>query len=476
MDALGSVMQGFQFGQGLREVKTKRKLADLYSQAYTAPREKRGGLIGQMIGLDPEAGMRAHDMGNKMDDRTMQEVVRAAKTLAVLPPEQQGAFYQANLPKFREMGVNLPDQFDDTVRDSVSKIAQAWGDPTGQNKVQSRWVAEDGTVYHSMADGSTASTGIKADRQMWFRDHPGMAPELVGKDGVVRPVGTAPQGAMIGGDGTPVFIDPSIPPEVRAQILQGEQIAQAPTQRAWTQNTPDMVRGAAPRPSEAQVAAERAAAEARVRAAYEPGIAAATEGAKTNARLGVEMGYAQQVSAAEADKAGAIEGAKAEATRAAEARARLPKVISTADDTLAVVEKALNHPGRAVATGGSMYDPRNYLPGTPQRDFGVILEQLKGKTFLQAFESLKGAGAITEQEGKAATDAFARLNRAQSDGAFVEALQELQTLLMRAKVKAQRDALGAAARPGGGQAVRRARNPKTGEVLELRNGQWVPAR
>lgn len=98
---------------------------------------------------------------------------------------------------------------------------------------------------------------------------------------------------------------------------------------------------------------------------------------------------------------------------------------------LGVIDKALAHPGREAATGMSgVIDPRNYVPGTNPRDFQVVLDQIGGTAFLQAFESLKGGGQITEVEGKKATDAIARLNRAQSDEEFQRSLQDLREVMV----------------------------------------------
>jgi hypothetical protein len=98
---------------------------------------------------------------------------------------------------------------------------------------------------------------------------------------------------------------------------------------------------------------------------------------------------------------------------------------------IAVIDKALMHPGRQTATGlsGSI-DPRNYVPGTDATDFRAVLDQIGGSAFLQAFESLKGGGAITEVEGKKATDAIARLNRAQSDAEFETSLNDLRKVMV----------------------------------------------
>lgn len=97
---------------------------------------------------------------------------------------------------------------------------------------------------------------------------------------------------------------------------------------------------------------------------------------------------------------------------------------------IGVIDKALSHPGRATSTGLSgTLDPRNYLPGTDASDFRAVSDQISGGAFLQAFESLKGAGQITEVEGTKATNAIARLSRAQSDTEYVTALSELREVM-----------------------------------------------
>lgn len=56
----------------------------------------------------------------------------------------------------------------------------------------------------------------------------------------------------------------------------------------------------------------------------------------------------------------------------------------------------------------------------------AFMEKIKGGLFLQAFESLKGGGQITELEGQKATQAAARLNEAQGPEAFRDALAEVR--------------------------------------------------
>lgn len=115
----------------------------------------------------------------------------------------------------------------------------------------------------------------------------------------------------------------------------------------------------------------------------------------------------------------------------------LPNTIATIDQSIGVIDQLMKHPGRETATGVSgMLDPRNYIPATNARDFQVMLKQLEGQTFLQQYNELRGAGAITEAEGSKATQAKARLDRAQSDGEFLKALQDLKDVLVTGRQRA----------------------------------------
>ena len=120
-----------------------------------------------------------------------------------------------------------------------------------------------------------------------------------------------------------------------------------------------------------------------------------------------------------------MQGKKEERQSAKEAK------ITSIQSQIGVIDKALTHPGRETSTGLSgKIDPRNYIPGTEAADFRAVLDQIGGTAFLQAFESLKGGGQITEVEGKKATDAIARLSRAQSDIEFEKSLKDLRSVMV----------------------------------------------
>jgi len=166
-----------------------------------------------------------------------------------------------------------------------------------------------------------------------------------------------------------------------------------------------------------------------------------------NARTGrvepVMRGDGRAVLGAAADPAlqGAIAGAKTGATTEAKARteARLeaPQAIAQADEAVKLVDDLLTAPGFKQAVGGSRMLGIQKIPGTDAKDFDVRLDQLKGKQFLQAFESLKGAGQITEMEGKKATDAIARMDAASSEQEFTKAAREFQGVIRQGAERAK---------------------------------------
>ncbi|MGL5733551.1 MAG: hypothetical protein ACRCYS_01695, partial [Beijerinckiaceae bacterium] len=154
--------------------------------------------------------------------------------------------------------------------------------------------------------------------------------------------------------------------------------------------------------------------------------------AKTRAEAQIDLETAPELGRIEAETTAAKESAKSRA----ELQQMLPKVDSDAQALVGLIDRVLTHPGRETATGASsMFDPRNYLPGTNAADFQSAIEQIKGKNFLQAYESLKGGGAITNIEGDNAAKAIARLQTAQTEEAFIEALFELRDIAEKAPAK-----------------------------------------
>lgn len=121
------------------------------------------------------------------------------------------------------------------------------------------------------------------------------------------------------------------------------------------------------------------------------------------------------------------------------AQMQLPQAVANAEQMYTQLEELKTHPGLSYAVGKSSVLP--IIPGTPAADFKARLDQVQGSQFLQAYETLKGGGQITEVEGKKAEAAIARMARAQTEAEFKSSVDEFQRVIAagteRAKAKAK---------------------------------------
>jgi len=136
-----------------------------------------------------------------------------------------------------------------------------------------------------------------------------------------------------------------------------------------------------------------------------------------------------------------LAGAEREKTlgdETAKAQVALPQVISNSQQILKTIDDLQNHPGKAYSLG--MYSKLPTIPGTAQADFRAAANQLKGQTFLQAYQTLRGGGAITDIEGAKGENALARLDQAQSTAEYDKALNDFKNVIkggmLRAAAKA----------------------------------------
>jgi len=160
--------------------------------------------------------------------------------------------------------------------------------------------------------------------------------------------------------------------------------------------------------------------------------------------------------------AGAKESGKMMGEAQTQAKIDLPKVVAQGEETVKLVDDLLAAPGFKQAVGTSRVLGIQNIPGTAAKDFDIRLDQLKGKQFLQAFESLKGGGQITEVEGRKATDAISRMNAAASETEFTKAAREFQDIIRQGVERAKGRAGGAS---GGPQAPKRMRFDAQGNVI-----------
>jgi hypothetical protein len=145
--------------------------------------------------------------------------------------------------------------------------------------------------------------------------------------------------------------------------------------------------------------------------------------------------------------------------------AQLDAAMEQADRLVSLVKSVRDDQELNAVTGfaeGRMPTGRPSLsPETIQarQDLIVKIDQLKGNVFLQAYESLKGSGQITEIEGIKAEAAIARMNRAQGTPAFKEALNDFLDVVSTAQKRIERQKSGlpkttapTAGEPAGGRA------------------------
>jgi hypothetical protein len=120
-------------------------------------------------------------------------------------------------------------------------------------------------------------------------------------------------------------------------------------------------------------------------------------------------------------------------------RTALPGVLRAADQIIKSVEAVEQHPSLSRVTGPlDAYTPTIF---GQSKDVQARIQELQGQTFLQAYETLKGAGAVNVEEGKRATDALNRLQRTDvNDASYKVALAEFKDtvrgMVDTAKVKA----------------------------------------
>lgn len=178
-------------------------------------------------------------------------------------------------------------------------------------------------------------------------------------------------------------------------------------------------------------------------------------------------------------QAGAV--GKATGEQAVAAVANEPRATVSADETIALIDDLAAHPGLSAAVG--VKGVTNYLPATDAAGFKAKLGQLSGKTFLEAIDSLRGSGQITEKEGQEAKAAVAALDTSTTEEEFKRNLATFRAKVAGGKTRAQqaaargRSVVGGAAPQGSGPAVGAVENGyrfKGGDPSKPEN--WEPVR
>lgn len=152
-------------------------------------------------------------------------------------------------------------------------------------------------------------------------------------------------------------------------------------------------------------------------------------------------GIADILTERDEEKAAAQERGKALGT----AQANLPQVVQEATSMIRNIDDVINDPLRSSVTGWQGQEwwrnpqnpnlfgiqslpvnPLTWLPSSPYRTTTrERIAQLQGQAFLQAYQRLRGAGQISQQEGARAEAAITRLaNLGQDDEGYLQALND----------------------------------------------------
>ena len=138
----------------------------------------------------------------------------------------------------------------------------------------------------------------------------------------------------------------------------------------------------------------------------------------------------------EAQKTKEKEAAQEEGTDLGKLKVNQGKNENNADYLITKVAELTTHPGFETSVGakgptmafGMMDKP---ISGTDAADWHARFSEVQGQSFLTAIENLRGMGALSDQEGKSATQAIKRMATTQSESEFKQASKEFQDIIKR---------------------------------------------
>ncbi len=455
-------------------------------------------------------------------EKTMKNIGGAARYMqqAVTrgnPGEIQGTWnaIRPMLQRRSPEGV-FPDKWDNdtmvpVLHEVLAQTASAFIGKDG-DEMKSLTRGQNGN-YWAIRNGQFVDTGVAYDPTRQLRDQPGIEPGLVTTSGptagavspIGAPAGAAPAAALAPGE-LPFRIDPAIPPEAQAAIranqpqwaatTEGNPInmleqpsAPPPQQRQWTQNTPDTIRGpqtgpAAMRPAvtPAQEHAMELAREANARA-EEAGRRAADAAARAE-RGSLPTGMRWNADGTAGEPIPGVPD-KVAGGAASEGERKAATLLRRLDFSLGQLQQAVKEspnaaaPSVAGAVAGALPFVGDVARNTVNSSERQRVESAQLDILDAALTLGTGAAYTREQLEGYRKSYFPQLNDTPAN--IKDKAARLANVVEAARVAAGRapggtSAPGAAQPPrNAGAPVKRARNPQTGEVVELRNGQWVPA-
>lgn len=455
---LSSLGAGYEIGSKIKERQDSNRLNQLAQVAYSAPAEQQQAAIGQAMGIDRAAGSELEKQVATTEERRNSTMVNMAKLLTSAPEQARPALWQRFVPTLSQFGLSeLPTEYNaqtaPVIDQAAKSLVQAYA---GNGTVQSQKIGEDGYIYNTFRDGRIVNTGVKADRQAWFRDQPGFEPEIINKDGTVRALGASGgamasspvgQGVSVGSGTGAVQMNIEGIPAVQQQRMA--QTVSLMRQAGYPENEIDaFVAGQLPPDvpglPQAGSAPTQPMSRARPSAAQE---AQATEMARQQVQLAALPARLQLENDAALSRASGESQVKAQAEQAATNR--------TNSTAAKVYDEGMGGAIRALAGSST----------------GPIVGRLPALTSDQQ---------IAEGGISAMAPVLKQMFRVAGEGTFTDKDQDLLMAMLptrkdspearEAKAANVDNIVRAKLNMGPPQ---KATNPKTGETLYLRFGQWV---
>ncbi len=144
------------------------RLASLASQAYTAPRADRQGLLGQMAQTSQDAAVAQQKLFRQGDSDRMADLSRKAKLFVGMAEsgnaQAVASLYPQIAQEARDLGLgDIPMEYNDTFLPGLKKFASILDDgQASEVGVQSTYVDSQGNRVAILRDGSTRTLGQNA--------------------------------------------------------------------------------------------------------------------------------------------------------------------------------------------------------------------------------------------------------------------------------------------------------------------------
>lgn len=466
---LQSIAYVQQQGEMGRQRGQQNQLAQLAGQSYGANTpEQRQSLLTSMAVIDPAAAQSQQQQFQSDEDRQRKLVYGAATylkgALDTNNPAAIAGAWRSVRPGLINAGIGTEADYAQDWQPEYEQmlhqvLAASNAGGSGAAGVQSTYINRAGQRVAIMRDGSQQVLG-EADARTQLRDQEGVAPSIInlrtGEASPLQAAGATPQAPAPAG----VYIDPSLPPEVQAGIRQAEAAGVE-----YTGQTPNSALTAT-RPDSSQMITPYQ--QAQLNAQYrddERADQAMSEARQERERAASTRNQAAQLKAQQAQQA--INTRQAQLADVRRGVERVRSALGALDSS-------------AIGTGPAAQYAQQFLPAGQELETAVNAMN----NSLLALTRVPGIGAQSDLEARIAGMRFPQLGR--DEGVNRRTLQDLESFIndlsrtaqqSDATDRAEIQAAGSQGQDQGRQpSVQRARNPQTGEVVELRNGQWVPVR